>query len=429
MKPIVLRGGRVIDPSRDRDEIADVVIDDGTIAAIGTGLGTPDGAEVIDVAGKVVAPGLVDVHVHFREPGNEAAETIATGSLSAAAGGYTTVCAMPNTDPVTDNEAAVGFVVKQAAAAQGARVLPYGAISLRQEGTQLAEFARLIEAGAVALSDDGHPVQSSHLMRTALEYAQVFGVPVADHCEEPTLAARGSMHEGLVSTRLGLKGIPAAAEDIMIARDVLLAELTGGHVHICHVSTRRGADLIRRGKELGVNVTGEVTPHHLSLTHDACESYNTNAKMNPPLREPEDVEAMRAAVIDGTLQIIATDHAPHHYEAKERDFDEAPFGIVGLETALAVCISTLVQDGLFTVSELIRRMSTEPAAVFGIDGGTLAPGVAADIVIFDPEERWVVDPAAFLSKSRNTPYVGHEVRGRVHRTLVGGRTVYQRGAD
>jgi dihydroorotase len=426
VKPTLIKGGRVIDPSCDLDRTADVLVEDGCIAAVESDIAPPDGAELLDAAGLVVAPGLVDVHVHFREPGKEEAETVATGARSAAAGGFTSVCAMPNTDPVTDNEAAIGFLVKQANAANGARVFPYGAISVGQQGQHLAGFAKLVEAGAVALSDDGHPVVSSHLMRTALEYAQAFGIPIADHCEEPALANRGVMHEGVVSTRLGLKGIPSAAEEIMVARDVILSELTGGHVHLCHMSTRGSVDIIRRAKDRGINVTAEVTPHHLTLTDEACEGYNTNAKMNPPLREPADVDALREALRDGTIDMIATDHAPHHYEAKERDFDEAPFGIVGLETALGLGITKLVNEGVLSLSDLIRRMSTVPAKTFHLDGGTLAVGTPADIVIFDPAAGWTVDPTQFLSKSRNTPYADHVLTGRVERTMVGGRTVFQR---
>jgi dihydroorotase len=294
MRPLLLQGGRVVDPSQDLDQICDLLIQDGKVVATDRGLGVPDGADVEDVGGKIVAPGLIDVHVHFREPGREEAETVATGARAAAAGGFTGVCMMPNTDPVTDNRAAVGFIVKQGAAAQSARVYPIGAVSLGQRGEQLAEFGELVSAGAVAVSDDGHPVASSHLMRTALEYAQTFGIPVADHCEDPSLA-RGVMHEGVVSTRLGLKGIPAAAEEVMVARDIILAELTGGHVHLCHMSTAGSVDLIRRGKERGVNVTAEVTPHHLTLTHDACDGYDTNAKMNPPLMSGRSVRASRTA--------------------------------------------------------------------------------------------------------------------------------------
>src|SRR5438132_5369630 len=295
MRPLLLQGGRVIDPSRDFDRTTDVLVQDGKIAALGAALGSPDGVDVRDVRGNVVAPGLVDVHVHLREPGNEDVETIASGTRAAVAGGFTAVCAMPNTDPVTDNQAAVGFIVRQAARAGLARVFPIGAISVGQRGEHLSEFGEMVAAGAVAVSDDGKPVVSSHLMRTALEYARTFGVPVADHCEEPALATGGVMHEGLVSTPLGLKGIPAAAEEIMVGRDILLAELTGGHVHLCHMSTRGSVELSRRAKEQGLRVTAEVTPHHLTLTDHACEGYDTHAKMNPPLREAADVAALRAA--------------------------------------------------------------------------------------------------------------------------------------
>lgn len=423
MRPVLLRGGRVVDPSQRLDEVRDVLLVDGRVEAVQPRLAPPDGAEVIDVTGTVVAPGLVDVHVHLREPGREEAETVATGARAAAAGGFTAICAMPNTDPVTDNQAAVGFIVKQGAAAQAARVYPIGAISLGQQGEQLAEFGELVQAGAVAVSDDGRPVVSSHMMRTALEYARTFDIPVADHCEDPALAAGGVMHEGLVSTRLGLKGSPAAAEEVMVARDILVAELTGGHVHLCHISTRGSVGLIRRGKARGVRVTAEATPHHFTLTDRACEGYDTNAKMNPPLREAADVEAVRGALADGTIDIIATDHAPHHYEAKEREFDDAPFGVVGLETALALGLTELVGSGLLDLPALIARLSTEPARVFHLPGGTLRRGAPADVVVFDPDDEWVVDPTAFVSKSRNTPFMGRRLRGRVSRTIVGGVTV------
>jgi len=424
MRPVVLRGGRVIDPSRGFDEVADVVIQDGRIAGIGRNQGAPDGAEAQDVRDLIVAPGLVDVHTHLREPGHEDRETIATGAAAAAAGGFTAVCAMPNTDPPIDNQSAVGFVVKQAAAAGQARVYPIGAITLGQKGEQLAEFGELVGAGAVAVSDDGHPVVSGQIMRTALEYARTFGIPVADHCEEPTLAQGGVMHEGLVSTRLGLKGIPSAAEEIMVARDILLAGHTGGHIHLCHMSTRGSVDLIRRAKDAGLPVTAEACPHHFSLTDDACDGYDTNAKMNPPLRQAEDVAAIQAALRDGTIDAIATDHAPHHYDAKEREFDDAPFGIVGLETALGLGLRVLVEGGHLSLPDLLLRMSTVPARLFHLPGGTLAVGQPADVIVFDPAARWTVDAARFRSKSRNTPFAGWELVGRVVRTVVGGRTVF-----
>ena len=427
MRPILISGGRVIDPSRNADSVSDVYLADGKIQAVGRDLGRPDDALVLEAAGKIVAPGLIDVHVHLREPGQEDLETVASGAMAAAAGGFSAVCAMPNTDPVTDNQAAVGFIVSQAQRAGKARVYPIGAISLGQKGQQLAEFGELVGAGAVAVSDDGKPVVSSHLMRTALEYARTFGIPVADHCEDPTLSAGGAMHEGLVSTRLGLKGIPAAAEEIMVARDILLAELTGGHIHLCHMSTRGSVELIRRAKERGIRVTAEACPHHFTLTDEACEGYNTNAKMNPPLREAEDREAVRQALRDGTVDVICTDHAPHHYDAKEREFDDAPNGIIGLETALGLALTELVETGLLDLPGLISRMSVMPARIFNLTGGTLAPGAAADVVVFDAAERWVVRPEEFYSRSRNTPFGGRELRGRASATIVRGHLVYQRG--
>ena len=423
-RPLLLKGGRVIDPSRGFDQAADVLVQDGKIAAVASGLEAPDGADVRDVRDRVVAPGLVDLHVHLREPGNEDVETIASGARAAAAGGFTAVCAMPNTDPVTDNQAAVGFIVRQSVRAGLTRVHPIGAISVGQRGERLSEFGEMAGAGAVAVSDDGRPVVSSHLMRTALEYARTFDLPVADHCEEPTLAAGGVMHEGLVATRLGLKGIPAASEEIMVGRDVLLAGLTGGHVHLCHISARGSVELVRRAKEEGVRVTAEVTPHHLSLTDRACERYDPHAKMNPPLREPADVAALRQALKDGVIDCIASDHAPHAYDAKEAAFDDAPFGIVGLETAFGVAYTELVVGGILTLPELVHRMSTAPAATFRLPGGRLTPGAVADIVVLDVATRWSVDPAAFFSKSRNTPFSGRALVGRAVLTIVGGKVAH-----
>lgn len=425
MSGILVRGGRVIDPARKLDEPADVYLLEGKVEAIGRNLATPAGAMVVDASRQVVAPGLIDLHVHLREPGQEDLETVATGAMAAAAGGFAAVCAMPNTDPVCDNQGVVGFVKAQAQRAGKARVYPIGAVSLGQEGQQLAEFGELVGAGAVAVSDDGKPVASSHLMRTALEYARTFGIPVADHCEDPTLAG-GAMHEGIVSTRLGLKGVPSAAEEIMVARDLLLAELTGGHIHLCHMSTRGSVDLIRRAKDRGVRVTAEACPHHFSLTHEACEGYDTNAKMNPPLREAEDRDAIRQGLKDGTIDVIATDHAPHHYDAKEREFDDAPNGIIGLETALGLAITELIVTKLLTLPELIARMSTIPAKIFGLPGGTLAPGAPADVTVFDPAVEWVVRPQEFFSKSRNTPFTGRRLTGRASVTIVRGQVVFQR---
>jgi dihydroorotase len=423
---ILIQGGRVIDPSRGGDGIADVLLSNGRVEAVGRNIPAEDGVRVINAEGRVVAPGLIDLHVHLREPGQEELETVASGAMAAAAGGFSAVCAMPNTDPVTDNQAAVGFIVSQAQRAGKARVYPIGAVSLGQKGQQLAEFGELVGAGAVAVSDDGKPVVSSHLMRTALEYARTFGIPVADHCEDPTLAVGGAMHEGIVSTRLGLKGVPSAAEEIMVARDIILAELTGGHVHLCHMSTRGSVELIRRAKDRGLRVTAEACPHHFSLTHERCEGYDTNAKMNPPLREAEDRDAIREALRDGTIDVIATDHAPHHYDAKEREFDDAPNGIIGLETALGLAITELVEPGVLTLPELIRRMSTTPARIFNLPGGMLAVGAPADVVVFDPAVEWVVEPGAFFSRSRNTPFAGRRLRGRAEITIVRGEPVFER---
>jgi len=423
-QPLILKGGRVIDPSQNLDEIADVAILDGQIGSIGRGI-LGSSVDILDCKGLVVAPGFIDVHCHLREPGREDVETIATGAAAAAAGGFTAVCAMPNTDPVTDNQAAVGFVVRQSQRAGMARVYPIGAISVGQNGETLAEFGEMVSAGAVAVSDDGRPVASAHLMRTALEYARTFGIPVADHCEEPTLAKGGVMNEGIVSMRLGLKGIPAEAEEIMAIRDMLLARRTGGHIHLCHMSTRGSVQLIEWGKEKGINVTAEVCPHHLSLTEEAVESYDTNAKMNPPLRTAGDVEALQRAVRDGIIDVIATDHAPHHYDEKEREFADAPNGIIGLETALAVNITWLVRPGIVDLKLLVERMACAPARVFHLPGGTLRRGSPADITVFDPGAEWEVNASRFRTKGRNTPYQGTTLTGRVHYTIVDGNVVHR----
>jgi dihydroorotase len=427
VKPVLLRGGTLVDPSQKLNEVGDLLIADGEIVGIGRTIEAVDDAETIECEGLIVSPGFIDVHCHLREPGREDVETVATGARAAAAGGFTAVCAMPNTDPVTDNQAAVGFIVRQAQRAAAARVYPIGAISLGQEGKVLAEFGEMVGAGAIAVSDDGKPVASAQLMRTALEYARTFKIPVIDHCEEPTLAAGGAMNEGIVSAQLGLKGVPAEAEEIMVIRDILLARLTGGHVHLAHMSTRGSVELIRWGKDRGINVTAEVCPHHLSLTEESVRGYNTNAKMNPPLRTADDVDALRDAVKEGTIDLIATDHAPHHYDEKEREFADAPNGIVGLETAIAVIVTNLVEKGYLGFSDLVDRMSCTPARIFNLPGGSLKRGSAADVTVFDPAARWKVDPSEFLSKGRNSPYAGMTLVGRATCTIVAGSVVYRSG--
>lgn len=424
-RDLLLRGGTIVDPTQRLDGIGDVLLRDGMVAECGGNLGAPDGAEVIDCTGLVIAPGFIDVHVHLREPGREDVETVASGAHAAVAGGFTAVCAMPNTKPVTDNQATVGFVKRQGEAAGFARVYPYGAISVAQKGETLAEIGEMVGAGAVAFSDDGKPVESAHLMRTALEYARAFGVPMAQHCEDMSLARDGSMNEGLMSAQLGLKGIPAEAEEIYVIRDILLARRTGGHIHLCHLSTKGSVELVRWGKERGVNVTAEVCSHHVSLTEDAVAGYNTNAKMNPPLRTAEDIAALQEGLADGTIDLLVTDHAPHHYDEKEREFADAPNGIVGLETALGVNCTYLLDRGVLSLSAMVDAMSCKPARIFHLPGGTLARGAIGDVSIFDPARSWQVDPASFKSKGRNTPYGGHTLKGQARMTVVGGRVVYR----
>jgi dihydroorotase len=372
----------------------------------------------------IVTPGLIDVHVHLREPGGEHKETIATGARAAASGGYTSVCAMPNTDPPIDDPASVGYVLAEGQRARAARVYPVGCISVGMQGERLTEIGEMVDAGAVAITDDGRPVPTAALMRLALEYSRTFDIPVADHCEDKTLSRGGSMNEGLVSTRLGLIGIPNASEDVMISRDLLLAELTGGRLHIQHVSTRRGVAMIREAKERGIRVTAEASPHHLTLTDAACDPYRTEAKVNPPLRAEEDRLAVIEGLRDGTLDIIATDHAPHHYDEKEQAFEDAPFGLVGIETAVGLMLTHIVDKGVLTLPQLIERMSVQPARAFNLPGGTLASGTVADVTVIDPAYEWTVDPARFLSKSRNTPFTGWKLRGRAALTIVGGAVVW-----
>ena len=427
MSRFLIRGGRVVDPSARTDLEGDVLVEGGRIGTVGAGLGVEGVEAVIDAAGLVVAPGFVDPHAHLCEPGWEHRETIRSGVRAAVAGGYTAVCSMPDTDPVVDDPASVGFIGAQGRRAGRARVFPAAAVSAGRKGEQLTEFGEVVDAGAVAVTDAGRTVKSSALMRLALEYAQSFDIPVLAHCEDAGLARGGVMHEGVVSTRLGLRGRPAVAEEIGVARDLALAAATGGRLHIQRVSTAAAAGRIRRARERGVRATAEVTPHHLLLTHKLLASYGTEYKVKPPLRTRADVEALRGALADGTIDCIATDHAPRHYDEKEQAFDDAPFGVVGLETAFALLHTRLVVGGVLTLPALLERMSTGPARALGLAGGTLEPGGPADIVLIDPALEWKIDPAAFLSKGRNTPFGEEEVTGRVVRTLVGGETMWRLG--
>jgi len=425
---MVLKGGRVVDPATGTDGHLDVLIADGIIARIGRDLPV-DGAEVIELAkGWIVAPGLLDIHVHLREPGQEHKETVATGTAAAVAGGFTAVACMPNTDPVNDHAGITQFILKKAAETGVARVYPIGAVSLGSRGEQLAELGELKNAGCVAFSDDGRPVATALLMRRALEYAGMLGVPIVDHCEDPSLTGDGVAHEGYHASALGLRGIPGVAESLMVERDVALAEMTGAHVHICHMSARQSLRAVRAGKERGVRVTCEVTPHHFTLTDAALESgvpYDTNLKMNPPLRDEADRDAMLDGIADGTVDVIATDHAPHHADEKMVEFDRAPFGITGLETAVPLVFDRLVHTGRVTVRRAIELLSSNPARVLNLPGGSLAVTAPADVVVLDPERRVRVDAARQRTRSRNTPFHGWELRGAVALTLVAGRAVYR----
>lgn len=419
---LIIRNGRVIDPGRINGP-ADVRIENGKIAAVGPGLKAPAGATVIDATGKWVLPGFVDLHVHFREPGFEYKETIATGAAAAVAGGFTSVCCMPNTQPVNDNQSVTEFILEKAAAAGLANVFPIGAITKGSEGKELAEFGDLRAAGCVAVSDDGKPVMNGMVMRRALEYARTFDLPVVDHCECTHLSEGGCMNEGLVATEMGLHGIPSASEDVMVARNLALTELTGGRLHLAHLSTAGSVRMVREAKARGIRVTAEACPHHFLLTEEAVREFNTNAKMNPPLRSRKDVEAVKAGLKDGTIDVIATDHAPHAAFEKEREFDYAPFGIVGLETAWGLAL-VLAEEGVLTVEQVVAALTVQPARAFGLAKGTLAVGADADVTIVAPEAQWVVDPDRFKSKGRNTPFAGWKLKGQVVSTLVGGRVVH-----
>ncbi|MFQ5898811.1 MAG: dihydroorotase [Candidatus Methylomirabilia bacterium] len=420
---LLIRNGRVIDPASGLDAVQSVLVQDGAIVALGPALAIPEGTPTIDAEGKVVCPGFIDLHTHLREPGYEYKETIRTGTCAAAAGGFTAVCAMANTGPVNDNRAVTDYVLAKARVEGVVRVYPIGAVTRGIVGEQPAEWGELAEAGCVAFSDDGKPVMSAGLLRRAMEYLLPFGTPIISHAEELALSAGGVMHEGVVSTELGLAGIPGAAEEVMVGRDIVLAELTGAPVHFAHLSTAGGVRLVREAKARAIRVTAEVTPHHLVLTDEAVRNYDPNAKMNPPLRAKHDREALLEGLADGTIDAIATDHAPHALAEKEGEFDRAAFGIVGLETAASLLMDRLVRPGLLDLTTLIARLTIGPARAFGLAGGTLAVGSPADITILDPGRELTIDPGRFYSRSRNTPFAGWTVTGMPWMTIVGGRVV------
>ncbi len=427
--PVLITGGRVIDPSRGIDQFLDVLLRDGVVAAVDERIASPKGAEVVDASGLVVAPGFVDLHTHLREPGYEYKETIATGTAAAAAGGYTTVCAMANTDPVIDDAPSAAFVVRRARETGRVRVYPIGALSKGLKGVELAEIGLMKAEGIVAVSDDGKPVVNGNLMRRALEYASMFDLPVVVHEEDPSLVAGGVMNEGWAATRLGLAGWPAVAESSMVARDVQLAALTGARLHIAHVSTAGSLAAIRQARAAGVKVTCEVTPHHLTLVDEyvARSGYDTRFKMNPPLRSEEDRRALVEGLLDGTVNCIATDHAPHHADEKALEFADAPFGVTGLETALPVLVDAFVATKVLSLARLVELLSTAPARVFGLAAGSLAPGASADVVLFSATRPTQVAVESFRSRSSNSPWIGATLRGRVERTWARGREVYRHG--
>lgn len=423
----LLKGGRVVDPANGRDGMFDVLIDGDRIARVAKDIPV-DGAQVVEVpTGLVVSPGLFDMHVHLREPGQEHKETVATGTAAAVAGGFTAVACMPNTSPINDNAGVTKFILQKAAQAGLARVYPIGAVSRGSDGEQLADIGELRAAGCVAISDDGRPVKTALLMRRALEYAAMFSMPVLDHCEDPSLKGEGVAHEGYHASALGLRGIPGVAESIMVQRDIALSDMTGAPVHICHMSAAGSLRAVREGKQQGAKVTCEVAPHHFTLTDEALStpvSYDTNMKMNPPLREAADRDEMLKGIVDGSVDAIATDHAPHHYDEKNVEFDLAPFGIVGLETCVSICLDRLVHAGRIRLSRLIELLSTNPARIVNVPGGSLADGSIADVTILAPDLVITVDASKFRSKSRNTPFGGWALKGGVAATIVGGRTVY-----
>jgi len=426
MPALWITHARIIDPAARCDAPGDLFVRDGVLVE-SLGAAGKKSARKIDARGLVACPGLVDIHVHLREPGQTHKETIATGSRAAAAGGFTTVVCMPNTAPVADNAGTIQFIKDMVDRDAVVRVLPTGCITVGQKGEQLAPTGSLKRAGVVAITDDGHCVQNNELMRRAVEYARMFDLPVMDHCQDDTLTHDAVMNEGVMSTRLGLRGWPNAAEDIIVARDVILSEYTGAHIHLQHISSKFAVEVIRRAKSRGARVTAEATPHHIALTETALAAYDTNLKMNPPLRTEADRQEIIAGLRDGTLDCLATDHAPHTPDDKDREFDYAPFGIIGLETALPVCLEVLVRRNKFKLPFVIDLLTRKPAQILKLAAGTLAPGAPADITLFDPEEKWRYDARAGFSKSANSPWHGQTLTGRVKTTVVAGRVVFHDG--
>jgi len=423
---VLIKNGRVIDPSQSLDIVSDIYIQEDRVREISKRIDTPRKADtVIDASGQIVAPGFIDIHVHLREPGYEHKETIKTGCLAAAAGGFTSIVCMPNTNPINDNASVTEYILLKARTEGIVNVFPIGAITKGEKGEELADIGEMCEAGCVGISDDGMPVTDSGLMRKAMEYVRPFGIPVITHAEDTGLSAGGVMNEGFVSTELGLRGIPAASEEVGVVRDIILCELTGTPLHICHVSTKGSVRLVREAKKRGAKVTAEATPHHFTLTDKLVYGYNTDAKMNPPLRTQEDVDAILEGIADGTIDVIATDHAPHSQDEKNVEFDLAPFGIVGLETALSLSLE-LVEKGIITLDEMIKKLTVAPSEIVGIERGTLVPGSIADLVVFDPGMSRTVNAGEFFSKSRNTPFSGWELKGVVSNTIVSGKVVFSR---
>ncbi|MCS6954524.1 MAG: dihydroorotase [Bryobacteraceae bacterium] len=421
---LLIRNGRVVDPAARRDEIADVLLEDGRVAAVGARLEAA-GAEVFDATGLVVAPGFIDMHVHLREPGFEHAETIETGSRAAAAGGFTSICAMPNTAPVNDNPTVTRYIIERARRFAVTNVFPIGAITKDSAGEELAAIGSMKAAGAVAISDDGRPVMNARVMRRAMETARSFGLPVIDHCEDLNLSAGGDMNEGVVSVRLGLRGIPSCSEDVMVARDILLAEVTGARLHVAHISSRRSVELVAEAKRRGLPVSCEATPHHIALSEADLVPYDSNYKMKPPLRTACDVATLVQGLAEGVIDAIATDHAPHPGSEKMQEFEQCPFGIIGLETALAIALETLYHTGKVSLMRLVELFTLGPARILNLDRGRLAPGAPGDVTIFDPERVWTYDVTQSFSKSSNTPFHGRTFRGRAVATIVGGAVVWR----